>query len=313
MLVILFIGFIVILSGTSFYFYHKAIRSSSKPFLNEDPDLTKSKSASKFIKMETDDPKTWFSRQNVNTVHILSNDGLILQGYLLEARRQTQHTVIIAHGYSGQARDMARYARFYYEKLGYNVLLPDARGHGASEGHYIGFGWHERKDYLSWINSVIERYGAQSKITLHGVSMGAATVLMTSGENLPKQVKAVVADCGYTSAKDVLTHQLKRMYHLPSFPLLQVTSLLTKLKAGYTFSEASALKQVKKASIPILFIHGEEDRFVPTSMVHQLYNAAKSKKELMLVPNATHGEAYVVNTNAYETKIRQFLHKYKER
>ncbi|MFC0558237.1 alpha/beta hydrolase [Halalkalibacter alkalisediminis] len=133
---------------------------------------------------------------------------------------------------------------------------------------------------------------------------------MTSGESLPDQVKAVVADCGYTSCEEVLKYQLKRMYHLPSFPLLQSTSLLTKVKAGFSFKEASAIEQVKKAEVPILYIHGKEDLFVPTDMVYELYEKTNSEKELLLVPEATHGEAYVVNKEVYESKIQEFFSKY---
>jgi len=140
--------------------------------------------------------------------------------------------------------------------------------------------------------------------------MGSATVLMTSGENLPKQVKAVIADCGYTSAKDILTYQLKRMYHLPSFPIIQSTSLLTKIRAGYFFEEASALEQVKKTKLPIFFIHGDSDTFVPVKMVYDLYEAANGEKELYIVPNAEHGNAYDAEPNVYEDKVTHFLKKY---
>lgn len=110
--------------------------------------------------------------------------------------------------------------------------MPDARGHGKSEGDYIGFGWDERKDYLQWINRIIKK-DPQSEIVLHGVSMGAATVMMTSGEKLPDNVKAFVEDCGYSSVKGELGYQLKEMFNLPAFPLIPVTSLVTKVRAGY--------------------------------------------------------------------------------
>ncbi|WP_312880252.1 alpha/beta hydrolase [Paenibacillus phytorum] len=182
----------------------------------------------------------------------------------LAADRSTDRTVILAHGYAGQAMQMGKLAQMYKDTLGFNVLIPDARGHGRSEGHYIGFGWPERKDYVQWIDKVIEHMGEQSKIVLHGVSMGGATVMMTSGEALPPNVKAIVEDCGYTTAKDQLAYQLKRMYRLPIFPLLHLTSLLTKLRAGYFFGEASALDQLQKSKTPMLFIHGDADLFVPT-------------------------------------------------
>ncbi|WP_042350291.1 alpha/beta hydrolase [Bacillus massiliigorillae] len=293
------------LIGVSSYFYNIAVASGPKDFLNDNPDLEVSSDMN--LKYEG---KEWLARTTFEDVTITSDDGLKLKGYYFEAKKPTNKTVIIAHGYSGVAKDMARFAKFYQEKLDYNVLMPDARGHGESEGNYIGFGWPERRDYQKWINYIIEKNGQDSEIVLHGVSMGGATVLMTSGEELPKQVKAIVEDCGYTSAEGVLKYQLKRMYNLPSFPIIGSTSAMTKLRAGYTFAEASALEQVKKAKLPILFIHGEDDTFVPVEMVHELYKAAKTEKELYLVPNAEHGNAYDANPATYEQKVTEFIGKY---
>lgn len=294
------------LIGVSNYFYNLAVaRSGPKDFLNNNPDLELSTGVT--LK---DEGKKWLDNTPFEEIIMTSNDGLKLKGYFFEAKVPTNKTVIIAHGYTGKAKDMARFAKFYQEKLGYNVLMPDARGHGESEGDYIGFGWHERKDYVQWINYIIEKKGVDSEILLHGVSMGGATVLMTSGENLPEQVKAIVEDCGYTSAEGVLEYQLKRMYNLPGFPIVNVTSMLTKLKAGYTFSEASALEQVKKAKVPIMFIHGEKDTFVPFEMVYELYDAANTEKELYVVPDAEHGNAYDINPSLYEEKVTNFVTKY---
>jgi fermentation-respiration switch protein FrsA (DUF1100 family) len=304
-MMIIVILILVILIAASFYFYNVAVDRSEKDFLNDNPDLEVSTDNSLL-----NQALTWMNNSNFETVSITSVDGLKLKGYYLEADKPTNQTVIIAHGYAGKANNMAAYANYYHETLNYNVLMPDARGHGASEGDYIGFGWPERKDYLQWIDYIIDRKGEDSKIALHGVSMGASTVLMTSGEKLPSQIKAIISDCGYTSAKDVLSYQMKRMYHLPSFPLVQTTSLLTKIRAGYSFGEASAIEQVKKTNLPILYIHGEADTFVPVEMVYELYAATPTKKDLYLVPKAEHGNAYDRNPDLYEEKVHSFLDEY---
>ena len=296
---------ITVLIGASFYFYDVAIQRSDKDFLDDNPDLAVTTDDTLQIEAEE-----WAETAAFEEKTITSSDGLKLNGYYLAADGKSAKTAIIAHGYSGQATGMYTYAKFYHEKLGYNVLMPDARGHGYSEGDYIGFGWHERKDYLQWIDYILDRNGEDTEIALHGVSMGGATVLMTSGEDLPDQVKAVVADCGYTSAEGILTYQLKRMYNLPSFPIIPATSFLTKLRAGYSFAEASALEQVKKTNLPILFIHGDEDTFVPVEMVYELYEAAGGDKELYIVHGAEHGNAYDVNPDVYEEKVSSFLSKY---
>lgn len=150
-----------------------------------------------------------------------------------------------------------------------------------SQGDYIGFGWPDRKDYVQWIEKVLTENGQQEQITLYGVSMGAATVMMTSGEKLPDNVKAIVEDCGYSTVNQELQYQLKELFNLPSFPLVNVTSGITKLRAGYFFGEASAVKQLQKNHLPMLFIHGENDTFVPFSMLDEVYNATQGPKENM--------------------------------
>ncbi|MFF2885487.1 alpha/beta hydrolase [Paenibacillus sp. NPDC057967] len=292
--------------GASFYFYNVAIARADKSFLNGNPDLEVGASAEN--PYERNDQ--WWEAQLFEDWSMDSEDGLRLHAYYLEANQPSDITVIIAHGYSGHAALMTNFAQMYSEKLGYNVLLPDARGHGRSGGRYIGFGWPERRDYVGWIRRVIENNGGQSQIILHGVSMGGATVMMTSGESLPPQVKAIIEDCGYTSAKEQLAYQLKRMYKLPSFPLLQTTSLVTKWRAGYSFSEASALMQVKKSKTPILFIHGDTDLFVPTAMVNELYEQGPEQKELLIIPGAGHGLARHTDPETYDRAVIGFIQKH---
>ncbi|WP_042165397.1 alpha/beta hydrolase [Paenibacillus gorillae] len=299
----------IVITGASFYFYNVAIARDDKSFLNGNPDLAVTTAAAEADVIDGDEH--WWERQLFEDWKLHSEDGLNLHAYYLTAPAPTDKTVIIAHGYSGQAVTMGKLAQMYSEKLGYNVLLPDARGHGRSEGRYIGFGWPERRDYLGWIANVLDRSGSNSQIVLHGISMGGATVMMTSGEELPSQVKAIIEDCGYTSVQDELSYQLKRMYRLPSFPLLHSTSLLTKIRAGYAFNEASALKQVKKTDTPMLFIHGDADLFVPTDMVYELYeNGPEHKKKLYVVPGAGHGQARKTDPVTYDREVSEFIGAY---
>ncbi|MGM8366616.1 alpha/beta hydrolase [Virgibacillus sp. W0181] len=186
--------------------------------------------------------------------------------------------------------------------------MPDARGHGKSEGDYIGYGWHDRLDYKKWIDLLIEEHGV-TNIFLHGNSMGASLVLMTSGEELPGEVKGIIADSGYTTVKEELAHQLKHLYSLPAFPLLDITSGITKLRAGYTFGEASAVEQVKKNTRPLLIIHGDKDELVPLEMAHELYDAAGGEKELWIVPDAGHIKAYKNVTEQYDGRLLEFIKK----
>jgi fermentation-respiration switch protein FrsA (DUF1100 family) len=256
-----------------------------------------------------EEPAAWLDTRPGETVSIVSDDGLTLRAAYVAAPGRSV-TAILAHGYRGTGRELSPYARFFYDKLGYNVLLPDARGHGASEGAYIGFGWHERLDYLRWIDWVKTRIGASARIVLFGLSMGGATVMMTAGEILPPGVKAVIEDCGYTSAEDELRHVLRQRRHVWGPWLVRITDRQVRKRAGYSFAEASCLNQVKKSKTPILFIHGDADTFVPAAMVFSLYDACGSEKDIYVVKGAGHAMSYETDPAAYENRIAEFLGKY---
>ncbi|MFD2305563.1 alpha/beta hydrolase [Enterococcus termitis] len=301
-LIALLIVIIIVLIGGGMYFYNYAVVPSEKDFLAGDTPGTD---------VEAKNPEEkWFKDDKNRTYWTLeAADGLKLQAIYLPAAEKTDKNVIMAHGYMGNAETMASFAKMYHD-WGYNVLVPDARGHGKSEGEYIGFGWPERKDYLQWINQVIEKNGEHAQITLYGISMGGATVMMTSGEALPENVKAIVEDCGYSTVNEELAYQLKDMFNLPSFPLVPVTSLITKIRAGYFFGEASSIAQLKKNTTPILFIHGDADTFVPFEMLDEVYAATNAPKDKYVVPGAEHAKAYSVNKKAYKEKVEHFLNKY---
>ncbi|OTP11969.1 X-Pro dipeptidyl-peptidase [Enterococcus sp. 10A9_DIV0425] len=293
---------IVVLLYAGNYFYNYAVVPSQKDFLEEDtPGTTKTG--------EETEAQRWFADStNRSEWHITSNDGLKLSAIYLPADKSDK-TAIVAHGYMGNAETMANYAKMFHD-LGYNVLVPDARGHGKSEGNYIGFGWPERKDYTQWINRVLEENGSSEKIVLYGISMGAATVMMTSGETLPENVKAIIEDCGYSTVNEELSYQLDELFNLPPFPLIPVTSLMTKARAGYFFGEANAVKQLQKNTLPTLFIHGESDTFVPYEMLDQVYEATKGPKEKYSVPKAEHAKAYSADPEKYQEVVKEFLNKY---
>ena len=196
-------------------------------------------------------------------VYIMSEDGLKLHGVYFPGETESDKLVICLHGYTSQCMSDFIGLSDYYLRHGYRMLLIDARTHGQSEGVYIGFGCPDRKDLLGWINWAILNCGEQIRILLHGISMGGATVLMASGLELPEQVKGIISDCGFTSPKEVFTHVLHTMYHLPAFPMIQISDRINRKKAGYGLDECNAAEEVKKAKVPILLIHGEADHFVP--------------------------------------------------
>lgn len=291
---------------SSFFFYNLAIERGPKDFLQGNEDLEVSAEAmDEFL---DGDWITWTDEQPFETWNMQSYDDLKLQGYYLPAKEKTNKFVVFAHGYLGNAFDMGLFGEYYYEGLGYHMFTPDLRGHGQSEGDYYGFGWHDRIDLIDWLDVIIEKH-PDAEIVLHGLSMGAATVLMTSGEDLPSNVKAIIADSPYTSVYDLFAYQMKRMYHLPDKPILTSTSLVTKWRAGYSLQEASALHQVEKATLPILYIHGEGDTFVPTDMTHTLAQHTASEHKVVTFAEANHGESYILHRDDYLKEITSFIEK----
>lgn len=249
--------------------------------------------------------KGWMAQSTVETVQVQSADGLKLSGEAVITDPASHLWVIAVHGYRSNHASMYAVASYYGLK-GWNALLPDLRGCGDSEGDYIGMGWPDRKDMLKWIDWIMA-LDQDAQIVLHGISMGGATVMMTAGETLPNNVKAVVEDCGYTSVWDIFADEMDYLFHLPAFPLLNIASGISSLRAGYSFSEASALQQITKAQVPVLFIHGSEDNFVHTDMVYRVYDACPTEKQLLVVEGAGHGNSSNHAPDVYFETVFRFL------
>lgn len=252
--------------------------------------------------------KTSMLAQPHKEISIQSEDGLRLYANYFPGK-DPRKVVICFHGYTSQGLSDFIGLSDYYLERGYGMLLPDARAHGKSEGEYIGFGCLDRKDALCWINWIIEECGEEVQILLHGISMGGATVLMTSGLQLPQQVKGIVSDCGFTSPKDVFTHVLHSMYHLPAFPLMPIADWINRKKAGYGMDECNAAREVRKAKVPILLIHGDKDTFVPYQMCEEIYKNCASQKTKLIVKGAAHAESYYKDREAYEQALNQLIEK----
>ena len=312
----LLVIFLVLICGVAFvgnYFFNYAlVRQEGIATLSSvDPNAPQS--------IETDvevinkqkskvDVENWLKEVNTEETNIVSEDGLNLWGKLYLQEEKSDKWVIIAHGYTSSHEDIQPIALNFYNE-GYNVLTPDMRAHGNSEGKYIGMGWLDRKDMLLWIDYVLS-LDNNSQIVLYGESMGGATVMMTSGEDLPSNVKAIVEDCGYTSVQEMFEAQLYERFGLPSFPILNAAEIVTNIRAKYNFHEASALEQVKKSKTPILFTHGGNDTYVPTEMVYRLYEAANCEKDILIIDGAGHGSAPDVDPITYYDKVFSFLDKY---
>lgn len=228
----------------------------------------------------------------------------------MPARERTERTAVVVHGYTDNAVAMLFLGYMYHHDLGLNVLLPDLHGHGKSEGREAQMGWKERHDVRRWVDVADELFrdstGASS-IVVHGVSMGGATTMALAGDETPDAVKCFVDDCGFSSAWGEMATQLDQQFGLPEFPLMYGASLLCKLKYGWWFGEASALRQVRKCRKPMLFIHGSDDRFVPTAMVYDLYRAKPAPKWLYVAPGSRHAMSYHDHKAEYTARVKALL------
>src|SRR5690625_2174363 len=291
------------------YFYSQGIKRGTEVELHREA-VTVNVDATVKDQEIFEEAKEWFDQQDPEILELTSYDDLQLKAQYIAHDQQSNKSVILAHGFRNTSEDMGKLVKFYNDQ-GFNVLLPDARGHGESEGDYIGYGWHDRLDYIDWIELLINEHQT-NEIILHGNSMGAALVLMVSGEELPGEVKAIIADSGYSTVKEELAHQLKHIYKLPSFPLLDVTSVITKIRAGYTFEEASSIKQVENNTRPLFIIHGDADDLVPTDMAYEIYEAAGGEKELWIVPDVGHTKAFDILTEEYQKRVKDFINRFLE-
>lgn len=239
-------------------------------------------------------------------VSVKSFDGLSLCGKLYFNSPDAPLQIML-HGYRSSAERDFCGSLAEGIKRGFNVLTVDQRAHGKSEGSCLSFGINERYDCISWINYSIERFGADVKLLLYGMSMGAATVLMAAGLSLPKNVVGIIADCGYSSPRDIIRAVIAER-HYPLFPTYMLVRLGGRLFGGFDIEAASATAAMAVCKTPVLFIHGEEDRFVPCNMGRENYSScAADNKRLLTVPLAGHGISYMVDKTAYLNAVDSFL------
>lgn len=244
------------------------------------------------------------------TVEIVSHDGLRLVGHWYNCP-SAKRVLVAMHGWrSTWARDFSLISDFWHES-GCSVLYAEQRGQGNSDGDYIGFGLLERYDCLDWINWAIEKTEGKLPVYLGGVSMGATTVLMTAGLDLPENVCGIVADCGFTSPHAIWKHVVENNLHM-SYNGFRgaIASDLCKKRINMGARDYSTLDAMQVCPVPVLFIHGTDDRFVPVEMTYENYKNCSSPKELLVVPGAEHGMSYYLGKEQYEQKIRDFWNKY---
>ena len=238
-------------------------------------------------------------------VSIQSFDGLTLRGTYFEFEKGLPIDILF-HGYHGCAEQDLSGGVYRCQRLGHNVLIVDHRAAGKSDGHVVTFGINESRDALAWINYVIENIDPNAKILLGGISMGAATVMMTSAMELPENVKGTVADCGYTSAKDIIKKVIRDM-KLPDNLLYPFVRLGAILFGRFDPDANSPIESMPNCRVPVIFFHGDEDAFVPMSMSEENHAACAAPKHLVITPKAGHGLCFPVDVDTYVTEIANFF------
>ena len=277
----------------------------------EDPDWDSREALQKTMYAEFAESipraRQWLRDHNAEDVQITSFDGLTLRGQWVPAEHPTA-TIILFHGY--HTHHIHDFAGIYglYHSIGLNLLLVRQRGHGDSEGKYITFGVRERRDVLSWIDFHNRTHGMDN-VYLGGMSMGASTVLFAAGEELPPNVRGITADCGFSSPAEILSHIIKRDFHLPPKAVLPMMELWARILGGFSFYECNSRETLARAKTPILFIHGKADDFVPCWMSEVGHAACAGARELLLVEGAGHGRSYLYEPQRLENALLDFFNR----
>lgn len=253
----------------------------------------------------------WLKDHNAQDVYITSHDGLHLHGLWIPAR-EPKGTMLLVHGYRSTMLVDFGPAIDYYHNRGMNLLIPEQRCHGKSQGRYITFGVKESRDMLCWLE-YHNRHLGQLPVILSGLSMGATTVLFLADKDLPDNVRGIIADCGFTSPKEILSSVFTRVTHLPAAPSIWVTDFLARLIAGFSLAEQDTRKILTKNRLPIIMVHGKDDDFVPCEMTEAGYAACTGPKQLLLVEGAGHGVSFLVARDKYSAMITEFLDQNVER
>ena len=302
--VLLLIGFAV-----SFYCYRRVFYSPArKPYGENEFPLPDGKEYAPYheaivewIKKARSLPHEDFSIQ--------SHDGLTLRGKYYECKKGAPIELLF-HGYRGDGeRDVSAGIERCFA-LERNVVIVDQRASGTSDGHTITFGVLERFDCLRWVDFLVQRFGQDAEILISGVSMGAATVLMAAGEPLPTQVKCVLADCGFSSAREMIEKVIAEM-HLPAKLLYPFVRLGGKLFGGFDVDETSAIQALERCKLPVIFLHGDDDFYVPYQMSIRMHERYQGKKALALIHGAGHGLAYPADKDGYLKAVKEFEKQWK--
>ncbi len=248
--------------------------------------------------------KEEFEKLAKEEIEIKSKEGFRLKGTFIEKFSDSKKIVIIVHGYKSNYIWSLQFINMFFSE-GFNVLLIDQRSHGRSDGKYATYGYYEKYDLELWVNWVIQRVGEDAVIGLHGQSMGGGTVLQYAEIN--KYVKFIIADCPYSDVLQLMKHQFNEVKKMPFLPFKYFLDVKLKVFAKFSMKDVSPINSIKDKELPVLFIHGSRDNYVPTYMSKYMYEDKKGYKKLLIVEDAVHANAYGTNKELYEKEVHNFL------
>ena len=298
------IGLILLILLTSFICFLMTFYVGKRKVLKEgEYDLPPGKEYEPYY----DNMKNWIDKMRnfpYEQVEIKSHDGLILKAKYFENIKGAPIEIMI-HGYKGNAERDMNGGIFRAFAVGRNALLIDQRGSGDSEGHVLTFGIKERKDVRLWIDFLINKFGKDVRIILTGISMGASTALMTTQEDIPSNVIGVLADCGFSSQKEIISKTIKEMKLPPKlfYPFVKLGGLIF---GRFNIDELTPIDACKNMPVPVIFFHGDNDNFVPCYMSEEMAKVCSNKNKFVIIPNAEHGLAYPSSQDYYISKVKEF-------
>ncbi|WP_156298924.1 alpha/beta hydrolase [Streptobacillus canis] len=289
--------FVLLYFGIGNYFYNISINASSNKskVSNQDHDGR--------VDLELENNIKWFEN-NKNRVKMKSVTGFNLVGYEF-INENSMNWVIMVHGFNSNSRELSTHIREIY-KLGYNVFSPDLISFGESEGTFISMGGKDSEDLVNWVEYLLKKY-PKNKFVLFGRSMGAATVINSLGEINKENVVGFIEDSGYIKLRGIFSYQLKKLYSLPSFPILDIANSMVKIRAGYSIDDVDATSDLQNTSIPGLILHGSDDGFVPSENAKEIYSLLKSDKKIFIFEDAKHVQAHFLYKEKYWNIVSEFL------
>ena len=301
--IVLALFLLLFAAGAGILFYACGRRAVPDLF---DPDIL-DKRGYGMVKDDVLAGKDWLERQETEDLALISYDGKLLRGLLVPCEN-ARGTIILFHGWRSSWKLDFGSVLPVYHSLGLNLIICDQRAYGNSEGLFTCFGVKERHDVVSWATYACQLFGEEQPILLGGISMGASTVLMASGLDIPGNVREIIADCGFSSPYDIMECVIRTRFRgVPVRPTLWLMGIFTRIFAGFGLKEASTFDAVAKSKTPILFIHGTADRFVPPEMSERAYELCAAPKALVLIDGAGHGMSYPVDKERVTASLFAFI------